>query len=87
LRVRKEMDERLPALTRRIHRSFHTPIPTLDDGTTPSAPEDKVDWSWTDAERRLTDAYERDGLGGWARTAMREMEAEGAVERARRGHS
>ena len=46
--------------------------------------EDDVEWDWSAAEDRLRNAFDRDGFSGWAEAAMRELEAEGALERAKR---
>jgi len=41
-------------------------------------------WTWVEAEKRLMRAYDEGGFPLWARTAMREIEAEVRVERVRR---
>ena len=46
-----------------------------------------VEWSWPDAEHRLKMAYEEGGIMGWAEAALRELEAEGELERSKRGHA
>ena len=43
------------------------------------------DWNWKDAEERLKKAYEEGGITDWAITALRELEAEVEIERAKRG--
>ncbi|KIJ97080.1 hypothetical protein K443DRAFT_681803 [Laccaria amethystina LaAM-08-1] len=50
-----------------------------------AAPFDADDgWTWVEAEKRLIRAYDEGGFPLWARTAMREVEAEARVERVRR---
>lgn len=41
-------------------------------------------WTWEDAETRLRDAYDKNGLSGWAEAALNELEVEGEQERLRR---
>ena len=48
---------------------------------------DPATWTWQDAERRLTAAFEKNGFSGWAAAAARELEAEGQVERLKRKHT
>jgi len=43
-------------------------------------------WKWEDAENRLRAAYDKDGFSGWAEAALKELEAEGELERLRREH-
>jgi hypothetical protein len=40
-------------------------------------------WSWEGAEQRMSDAWQQQGLIGWAETAAREIEAESRTERAK----
>jgi hypothetical protein len=42
------------------------------------------EWTWQEAEERLKKAYEQGGFSLWAQVALRELEAEARVERARR---
>lgn len=90
-RVRYELATRMPVLSSRIHRTLGGSVPPAPDASA-STPHlqraegtGELEWSWPDAERRLEDAYERGGFGGWADAALREVEDEGKVERARRG--
>ena len=80
----------MPFLSSRIHRS-----PDLENSEDdPNAPQlhvnqesGAVEWSWPDAEHRLKAAYEEGGIMGWAEAALRELEAEGEMERSKRGHA
>ncbi|KAI0360248.1 hypothetical protein OH77DRAFT_1418120 [Trametes cingulata] len=96
-RMRSAILTRMPVLSARIHRA---PAPEEDEplaleeapATTP-APESFTlsqaeieEWSWPAAERRLKDAFEKEGFSGWAAAALRELEAEGRLERSKRGH-
>ena len=87
--------EKLPVLSARIHRP-----PVKEDHTatlwnSPTSAETPqivgieniadAEWSWQDAEKRLRDAFDRDGFSGWAQAAMLELEAEGRAERRKRG--
>lgn len=87
---------KLPVLSSRIHR------PPADDDHTATIRNDpaqvetlhivineqsgEAEWAWPDAEKRLVDAYERNGFSGWAQAALQELEAEGRSERRKRGH-
>ena len=42
------------------------------------------DWDWEEAEEQLKKAYKQGGLTVWAQSALRELEAEVRVERAKR---
>ena len=80
---------RMPILSARIHRP-----PETEDGDSllPSDPPllsvaDAVEeWTWPAAEQRLREAFDKDGFYGWAAAVMQELEAEGRIERAKRGH-
>lgn len=89
-RMRHFILHQMPFLSSRIHR----PPNPENSGDDPSAPQSYMDqgrvpveWSWSDAEHRLKTAYEEDGIMGWAEAALRELEAEGELERSRRGHA
>ena len=79
---------RMPILSARIHRP-----PETEDGDSllPSDPPllsvaDAVEeWTWPAAEQRLREAFDKDGFYGWAAAVMQELEAEGRIERAKRG--
>ncbi|KDQ53717.1 hypothetical protein JAAARDRAFT_136552, partial [Jaapia argillacea MUCL 33604] len=84
--MRETMLTKLPKLASRLHRPVE-----LDPETVSVSSQIECDiettrqaWSWQEAEKRLTDAYERDGISGWAEAAMREVEEEGKIERAKR---
>ncbi|OBZ78175.1 hypothetical protein A0H81_02717 [Grifola frondosa] len=98
-RMRHAVLTRMPMLSARIHRP---PEPEDDTaiaivGEDPVKPahvpprpqvneEDATKWSWSDAEERLKDAFEKDGFSGWSQAALRELETEGELERIKRGH-
>ncbi|KAI0826997.1 hypothetical protein BC628DRAFT_1418603 [Trametes gibbosa] len=95
-RTRAAVLSRMPSLSARIYR----PAAPEDDG--PSAaggarteaspgsialsPSEVQEWTWPAAEQRLRDAFEKDGFSGWAAALLRELEAEGRLERTKRGH-
>jgi len=76
--------EKMPMLSSRIHLPPENEdngeagrqIQTLSDST----------WKWEDAEERLKAAYDEGGFSGWAEAALKELEAEGELERLRREH-
>ena len=83
----------LPQLSSRIHRppveEENTATILNDPVTVTEVPRIEVsgeDWAWPDAEQRLRTAYDRDGFSGWAKAALEELEAEGRIERRKRGH-
>ncbi|KAL0072340.1 hypothetical protein AAF712_000103 [Marasmius tenuissimus] len=77
-RMREIIITRMPILSSRIHRS-HTE--EYEEGRTPHV---DPKWNWDDAEKRLTDAFDKDGLSGWAEVAVKELEAEEVTEREKR---
>jgi len=94
-RMRKVVIAKMPMLTSRIHR----PPDSGDHGhdsdlletlNTPRldvhGTEAEAEWTWPAAEARLKKAFEADGFSGWGYALMRELEAEGKAERAKRGH-
>ncbi|KAI8971316.1 hypothetical protein BD414DRAFT_500920 [Trametes punicea] len=95
-RMRLAILKRMPVLSARIHRppnpedgAASVPIePVADQALSPPPipQEDLEEWTWPAAERRLKEAFERDGFSGWAAAVLRELEAEGRLERAKRGH-
>ncbi|KAF9652381.1 hypothetical protein BDM02DRAFT_3109402 [Thelephora ganbajun] len=87
MRMRKILMEKVPMLSSRIHR----PPGSEDDDEAGQQVQMFLDgadpaWKWEDAEKRLTAAYDKDGFSGWAETALKELEAEGELERLRREH-
>ncbi|KAF9456428.1 hypothetical protein BDZ94DRAFT_1315165 [Collybia nuda] len=79
-RMRLAVWRRLPSLTSKIHR----PPDSDEDGGSVIDSEPDPTWNWPDAEKRLQVAYEQGGLPAWLQAAMKEMEAELNVERAKR---
>lgn len=79
--------EKIPMLSSRIHQ----PPESEDDGEAGQQVQTVLDgadsaWKWEDAEKRLRAAYDKDGFYGWAEAVLRELEAEGELERLRREH-
>ena len=78
--------EKIPMLSSRIHQTPESE----DDGEAEQVQTvlDGADsaWKWEDAEKRLRAAYDKDGFYGWAEAVLRELEAEGELERLRREH-
>lgn len=79
----------MPLLSSRIHR----PPDPEDHGLDSDSPSLQLEagagvpWTWPAAEERLSAAFERDGFSGWVEAAMRELEAEGQLERIKRDHT
>ncbi len=79
----------MPNLSARIHRLLEA-----EDGDSllppdlpPLSIEDTAEgWTWSAAEQRLREAFDKDGFSGWISAVMQELEAEGRIERAKRGH-
>lgn len=77
--------EKMPILASRINR----PPESEDCGEAARQAQmfsDGVDpaWKWEDAEERLRGAYDKGGFSGWAEAALKELEAEGKLEREKR---
>ncbi len=90
--MRQAVLSRMPLLSSRIYREPGPKDHGLESDAVSLRLETKTDvdsgsWSWSAAEERLKAAFEKDGFSGWAEAAMREVEAEGKIERRRRGHS
>ena len=93
--MRRYINRLMPMLSERLHRP-----PEIEDGDSialhenpPTTPiphihitngGDTVEWSWPDAERRLSLAYEKDGVSGWAQAVLQEIEAERVAEKNKR---
>jgi len=79
--------EGIPLLSSRIHRVAESEgdeeggqqVQKILSGVDPA-------WKWEDAEDRLRAAYDKDGFSGWAEAALKELEAEGELERLKREH-
>lgn len=73
---------RMPVLSAQIHRIASPHDEASDDTGNSITPEILVDraWTWSEAERRLGEAYERGGIMEWAAVAYSEIEAEGRAE-------
>jgi len=61
----------------RIHR-------VLEDNEIDDSTVDPASWNWEDAQQRMKDAYDNEGLTAWAEVAVKELQAEERVERIRR---
>jgi hypothetical protein len=71
----------MPHLIARIRRQPETE----DEGASFVDPSEvDPDWNWEDAEKRLQAAYDRGGFPEWVQLALKEMEAEMHIERAKR---
>jgi len=82
-RMRVALWSSAPNLTSRILRPPQTDEERQDvHQVTPFGVQE--DWSWAQAEKRMERAYEEGGLPLWAQAALREVEAEARVERAKR---
>ena len=78
--------EKMPLLLSRVHRppegegdgEAGQQVKVLLDGDVSSV------WKWEDAEKRLRDAYDKSGFSGWTEVVLKELEAEGELERLKR---
>lgn len=84
-RMRKILTEKMPMLSSRIHQSPESEGDEAGQHTQALSGHsaDPV-WKWEDAEQRLRAAYDKDGFSGWAETVLKELDAEGELERLRR---
>lgn len=83
--MRSALLRKLPSLSARIYRLPEaTDHPEDGPPLVPIAQGNDVEWNWSAAEDRLRNAFDKDGFSGWAEAAMRELEAEGALERSKR---
>ena len=73
----------MPSLTARIHRAPEMEEERRQLDHVVSAGHEE-EWNWEKAQRRLELAYNTGGFTLWAQMAMREVEAEARVERAKR---
>lgn len=80
--MRQILRSNLPSLADGIYGSADPPR-SPGTGAHPPSPGDP-NWTWTDAETRLSDVFEREGAEAWMKSAIRELEAESALERRRR---
>ncbi|KAG6832052.1 hypothetical protein H0H92_005474 [Tricholoma furcatifolium] len=80
-RMRQVVWGSFPGLTSQIHR----PLEENEEGIPASKTiEPDPSWKWEEAERRMQAAYDKGGFPEWSDTALREMEEELKVERAKR---
>ncbi|KDR80684.1 hypothetical protein GALMADRAFT_241065 [Galerina marginata CBS 339.88] len=82
-RMRAALWSSAPTLTSRILRPPQTDKERQDIHLV-TAFGVQEEWSWDQAEKRMERAYEEGGLPLWAQAALREVEAEARVERAKR---
>ena len=86
MKMRKTLMEKMPLLLSRVHRppegdgdcETGQQVKALLDGDVGSV------WKWEDAEKRLGDAYDKNGFSGWTEVMLKELEAEGELERLKR---
>ncbi|KAG8937055.1 hypothetical protein FRC03_004119 [Tulasnella sp. 419] len=67
--MKRFVHERLPKLEEKLFRPADDPSPHETNVAHSS-------WSWTEAERRLSDAYDKGGFMAWASQAFEELESE-----------
>ncbi|KIK58529.1 hypothetical protein GYMLUDRAFT_262386 [Collybiopsis luxurians FD-317 M1] len=80
-RMRQFMLTRMPLLSSRIHRILEEEEASDRPGT---SAVDLTNWKWEDAEKRLRDVYEKEGVAAWMELAVRELHAEERVDRLKR---
>jgi hypothetical protein len=81
--MRELLLKHVPILSRKLYGSQDAVIAATDtDGVASSS---STNWTWSEAEDRLREAFDKGGFPAWAEAAMKEMEAEGQVERRKRG--
>ncbi|KAI0692818.1 hypothetical protein C8T65DRAFT_72188 [Cerioporus squamosus] len=93
-RMRAAILNRMPVLSSRIHRppepedgdALLPPEPLVTAGSQSTSLDAGEEWTWAAAENRLKEAFDKHGFYGWAAAVMRELEAEGRLERSKRGH-
>lgn len=84
-RMRYLADKYLPGVKDRIYRG-----PENDDErkasleVVPFGSLNEEEWSWEEAEERMKRAYDQGGFALWTKVALREVEAEARIERAKR---
>lgn len=78
--MRRTLLEKMPVLTSRLHR----PAEDADQPADLTGSEEQ--WEWEAAQQRLTEAFDKNGFSGWAKTALKEVEAEDRLERWKRNH-
>ena len=86
--MRQILLERIPWLSRRIHRSdeqtdLHNEPGLIDDRR--RIPQGDREWNWDSAEERLSAAFESGGISAWAESAIQELEEEARIERRKLG--
>ncbi|KAI0784063.1 hypothetical protein C8Q75DRAFT_781180 [Abortiporus biennis] len=94
-RMRNAVLSRMPVLSSRIHRTpdaedhGHDPelLNTLSSNNHEQQQLPTEEWTWNAAENRLREAFDKDGFSGWGLALLQELEAEGRVEREKRGHA
>lgn len=76
------------ASIREHHEAASSPsLESSDAATVTGENATSTQWTWPDAEERLSTAFETGGFSGWAAAVLQELEAEGEIERKKRGHS
>ncbi|KAF9061561.1 hypothetical protein BDP27DRAFT_326681 [Rhodocollybia butyracea] len=75
--MRQMILTRMPIVSSRIHR-------VLEDNEIDDSTVDPASWNWEDAQQRMKDAYDNEGLTAWTEVAVKELQAEERVERIRR---
>ncbi|KAJ7451091.1 hypothetical protein FB451DRAFT_1409991 [Mycena latifolia] len=75
-KMRLAVMDRMPLLAQRMRNALRPAAPAEDR----EAPSPDRPWDWDDAQARLTEAYDKGGLGAWADAAVREVEAEAQLE-------
>jgi len=75
-KMRQIILARMPILSSRIHR--------MVEGENDDSIMDPSDWNWEDAERRMKDAYDKEGILAWGEVAIKELQAEERAGRLKR---
>lgn len=88
-RMRSEIQTRAPILSARIygHSSDSEDAPATHMTSSVDSQSEDDRWNWSDASKRLSEAYSEGGFSGWLEAATKELEREADIERRRKGLS
>ncbi|KAJ7037387.1 hypothetical protein C8F04DRAFT_410477 [Mycena alexandri] len=84
VQMRLSIMDNMPLLALRMRRALGSPQDSVAEVTVEEKPPGEVEWSWDDAQERLSAAFDKGGLGGWADAAAREVQAEAKIEMEKR---
>ncbi|KAF7310380.1 hypothetical protein HMN09_00580000 [Mycena chlorophos] len=79
-KMRLEVMSKMPFLAERMRKSLNLSATDQPAEEASKPPDQTQEWSYDESQDRLSDAFDKGGVSGWASALVREVEEEAKVE-------